>query len=68
MKKIYRVEEGKMVAGVCAGIAEAFSFDASIVRLATVFACVATGFFPLAITYVVGIFVIPQKPHAESPQ
>ena len=32
-KRLYRVEEGKMVAGVCAGVAEYFNIDPTVVRL-----------------------------------
>jgi phage shock protein C len=35
-KKIYRTREGRMVAGVCGGLAEYFGVDLAIVRLAMV--------------------------------
>lgn len=35
-KKIYRTQEGRMVAGVCGGIADYLKVDPTIVRLAMV--------------------------------
>ena len=32
-KRLYRIEEGKMVAGVCGGVAEYFNIDPTVVRL-----------------------------------
>ena len=34
-KKFYRSHDNKLLAGVCGGIAEYFSLDASVVRLVT---------------------------------
>lgn len=35
-KRLHKVEQGKMVAGVCGGIAEYFDMDPTLVRLAWV--------------------------------
>ena len=32
-KRLYRIEEGKMVEGVCGGVAEYFNIDPTVVRL-----------------------------------
>lgn len=58
-KKLYRADEGKMLAGVCAGIAEYFDIDPTIVRLAWILfsLCVGSGI----IAYIICIFVIPPK-------
>lgn len=32
-KKLYKVNEGKMIDGVCAGIAEYFDADPTVIRL-----------------------------------
>lgn len=44
-KKLYRVEDGKMIAGVYAGLAEYFSIDVTIIRLGWVVltACAGCG-------------------------
>ena len=61
MKKIYRVEKEKRIAGICAGIGEILEVDPTIVRLISIFACVLTGFAPLIVTYAVGWLIIPEK-------
>ena len=41
-KKLYRIEEGKILAGVCNGLGEYFGIDPNVVRLAwAVFCCFA---------------------------
>ena len=65
MKKIYRLREGKKVAGICAGIADMFSIDVTMVRLAFVFATVLTGIWPGIITYLVGWYLIPERDGTE---
>ena len=32
-KRLYRIENGKMLAGVCGGIAEYFNVDPTLIRL-----------------------------------
>lgn len=59
-KKLYRVEEGKMIAGVCGGIAEYFGIDATIVRLAWVLFSLCGGSGILA--YIIALIIMPQKP------
>ena len=59
-KKLYRVEEGKMMAGVCGGIAEYFGIDATIVRLAWVLFSLCGGSGILA--YIIALIIMPQKP------
>jgi phage shock protein C len=63
MIKLYRVPEEKFLAGICAGVAEILHVDVTFVRLAFVFACVITSILPLVITYLVGWYIIPEKPY-----
>lgn len=42
-KKLYKVREGKMLDGVCGGIAEYFNIDPAIIRLAWILFCAAGG-------------------------
>lgn len=58
-KKLYRVEKGAMLAGVCGGIAEYFNLDPSIVRLLwAVLVCLGgTGIW----LYIVAAIVLPRK-------
>ena len=42
-KKLYRIEEGKVLAGVCGGVAEYFNMDPVIVRVLWVAASLFAG-------------------------
>ena len=42
-KKLYKSNKNKMIDGVCAGIAEYFNIDPTLVRLGTVFLTCAGG-------------------------
>lgn len=59
-KKLYRKEEGKIIAGVCAGIAEYFSIDPTVIRVGwAVIACFGgTGI----LAYVLAALIMPVKP------
>ncbi len=59
-KKLYRVEKGSMLAGVCGGVAEYFGIDPSIVRIATVaLTCCATAGLWI---YLAAAVILPKKP------
>jgi phage shock protein C len=62
MKKMYRLsDEGdKKIAGICAGIADAYSLDPTMVRLAFVFITAVTMFWPGVLTYLAGWWIIPE--------
>jgi phage shock protein C len=59
-KKLYRSREDAMIGGVCAGIAEYFNIDTSLVRLATVILIFPGGLSFWA--YIIAWIIIPQKP------
>lgn len=60
-KRLYRASEEKsMIGGVCAGIADYFDIDPTLVRLAFLFIVLAGGAGLLA--YLIAWVVIPQKP------
>jgi phage shock protein PspC (stress-responsive transcriptional regulator) len=59
--KLYRLEKGKKIAGVCAGIAEIYKFDVTLVRLAVIFATVITGIWPGVVTYLAAWYLLPEK-------
>ena len=48
-KRLYRVNEDKVILGVCSGLSEYFSIDVNIVRIATVVLPSLVG-FPLLFT------------------
>lgn len=59
-KKLYRVENGKMLCGVCAGLAEYFNIDANLIRLAWAALTCFAGAGLLA--YIIAAIIIPVKP------
>lgn len=58
-KKLYKSHD-KKIDGVCAGIAEYFDIDPTLVRLGWAFFCLFAGCGILA--YIIAAFVIPRKP------
>ena len=61
-KKLYRNEEKRIIAGVCAGVADYFSIDPSIVRVIWTFVCLCGGTGLLL--YLVCALIIPVKPNS----
>lgn len=59
-KKLYRIEQGAMLAGVCGGIAEFFNLDPSIVRILWAVAAVAGAGTGLAL-YIAAALILPKK-------
>jgi len=62
MKKLYRSRTDRKLGGVCGGLGQYLSVDPTLLRLAAVFVCVATGFLPVAVTYIVAWIIIPEAP------
>lgn len=59
-KKLYRVNQGRMIAGVCGGIAEYFNVDPTVVRLGwAVVSCFAGAGI---IAYIAAALIIPESP------
>jgi phage shock protein C len=58
-KKLYRDEQHKMVGGVCAGLAEYFDMDPTVIRLIFAFTIIfmGVGLFP----YIIMWIVLPKK-------
>ena len=59
-KKLYRDKKNEKVAGVCAGLAEYFKIDVTIIRLIWVLFVLCAGSGVLA--YIACALVIPEKP------
>lgn len=59
-KRLYRAREGKMIAGVCAGIAEYLNLDPTVVRLLWALLCLLG--FSGVFAYIIATFIIPEKP------
>lgn len=59
VKKLYRSRTNRMIAGICGGLGEMFSIDATLIRL--IFALVALFTAGTAIlVYVLGWIIIPE--------
>ncbi len=58
-KRLYKIDDGRKIDGVCGGIAEFLDIDPTIVRLAWILfvACVGTGI----IAYFVAALIMPRK-------
>src|SRR5258708_16824967 len=61
-KKLTRSRADRKFAGVCAGLAQHFDLDATVVRILCVFLTLATGFCPGVITYLPACIIVPSKP------
>lgn len=60
-KTLYRTLNNRMLGGVCGGIAEYFTIDPSIIRIAFVLVTLFAGFVPGILLYVVLWIILPEK-------
>ncbi len=58
-KKLYRIEQGKLIAGVCGGIAEYLNIDPTVIRL--IWALVALSGAGI-LAYIIAMLIIPVNP------
>lgn len=62
MKKLlYKSEDNRKLDGVCAGIAEYFDADPTLIRAGYAFITIITGVFPGLIAYLVLSIIMPKK-------
>lgn len=59
-KKTLKRSDNAMIAGVCAGIAEYFDMDITLVRIIAAICLFATGLLPFAIVYLVLMILMPK--------
>ena len=59
-KRLYKSNREKMIDGVCAGIAEYFDIDPTLVRLGAVLLSLAG--FSGVLAYIIAMIVIPRNP------
>ncbi len=62
-KKIYKIEEGRKICGVCGGVAEYFNIDPVLVRV--IWGVLALGCGIGIVLYFVCAFVFPNKSEVE---
>src|SRR5476649_1307276 len=65
-KKLYRDEHHKVIGGVCAGLADYFGIDVSIVRLVFVLTLILKGGGGLL--YIILWIVLPKRPFSYIPR
>lgn len=65
MKRLYRSESDKKIAGVLAGIADYFDTDPTLMRVAFIFITFITGFVPGILAYFVMAIITPTKSEVE---
>jgi phage shock protein C len=58
-RRLYRLEDGRKIAGVCAGLAAYAGLDVGLVRAIVVLAGIFTGFFIVIGCYVAFAFLVP---------
>ena len=58
-RKLKRLPDQKIILGICSGFADYFCCDKTLVRLICVFIFLVTGFFPMAILYIIAYFIMP---------
>lgn len=61
-KKLYKSSSNRMLAGVCAGIAEYFNIDATIIRVAFALVSVLAASVPGVLIYIICAIIIPDEP------
>jgi phage shock protein C len=61
MKKLYRSQTNKKIAGICGGIGEMTDVDPTIIRIAVVVLCLVTGFFPFFAAYLIAWWIVPVR-------
>ena len=60
--RLYRSRHGKFL-GVCRGLADWKDFPVDMVRLFFILAFIFTGFFPVAVFYIIAAFFLPLEPY-----
>ena len=63
-KKLYKIEKGRKIEGVCGGIAEYFDIDPTLVRLIWVL-FTACSFGSGIIAYIIAAIIMPRKSDVE---
>ena len=61
-RKLTRPRAERKIAGVCAGLAQYFNLDVTLVRILCVFLTLATGVCPGIVTYLLAWIIIPSEP------
>ena len=58
MKKLYRSETDRKIAGICGGLGEIYGIDSNLIRIAFIFVALITHVIPLVITYLIAWLIL----------
>ncbi|GIN76143.1 MULTISPECIES: PspC domain-containing protein [Bacillus] len=61
MKRLFRSETDRKIAGVVGGLAEYLNMDASLLRIITVLLFIFSIGFPVLLIYIVWVFLVPNE-------
>ncbi|MEC1500468.1 PspC domain-containing protein [Bacillus sonorensis] len=61
MKRLFRSETDRKIAGVVGGLAEYFHTDAALLRIITVLLFIFSTGIPVLLIYIVWVFVVPNE-------
>ena len=59
-KRLYKSSTDKKLCGVCAGIANFFNIDPTIIRVIFAVAAIFTTGFPFTLLYIILAFILPE--------
>ncbi|OEH92236.1 PspC domain-containing protein [Bacillus solimangrovi] len=62
MKKLYRSQHNRKVAGVLGGLAQYINMDATLLRVLFIILMFATAIFPFVLGYIIAMLAIPKDP------
>ena len=66
VRQCRRQREGRMIAGVCAGVAKYFAKDVAVIRIVWVLSALIPPLFPGIAAYVLGWLLLPASSKAAS--
>jgi phage shock protein C len=61
--RLYRSIDDRVLAGVCAGLADRLDLDPALVRIGYAILALLSGIVPLLVLYVIMVVVIPEEPN-----
>ena len=64
VKRLYRSNDDKLVAGILGGLASYVELDVVLVRLLYIAITIFTGVVPGIVVYILALFIVPRDPEA----
>lgn len=61
MKKLYKSKTNRVFGGIIGGMGNYFSIDPVLLRLLAVLIFIVTGFLPIALIYLLALFIVPEE-------